>query len=132
MLGDCFVTWEEWSVPMALALASAPRLPMCAGPRYLGGARVLLVELVVLAALVLVLLMVDFELGAHCLHAVFLDNLVLRTPSASSEATWAFRPGATLAGSCPGPRPAGTWTRGTGAVCLVWHCTGPGTRGGSG
>lgn len=61
---------------------------MCAGPWYLGGACVLLVELVVLAALVLVLLVVHFELGTHGLHAVFFDDLVLRIPRVIGEVNW--------------------------------------------
>lgn len=57
-------------------------------PWYLGGACVLLVELVVLAALVLVLLVVDLELGTHRLHAVLLDDLVLGIPGAIRQPTW--------------------------------------------
>lgn len=53
---------------------------------YLGGAGVLLIELVILAALVLVLLVVDFELGTHRLHAVLLDDLVLGTAGMIREA----------------------------------------------
>lgn len=60
---------------------------MCTGRQYLGGACVLLIELVILAALVLVLLVVDFELGAHCFHTVLFDDLVLEIPSAIREAT---------------------------------------------
>lgn len=99
-LSSCSVTWKWPSVPMASPLPLCASVSLCvAGLRYLGGACVLLVELVVLAALVLVLLVVDFELGTHCFHTVLLDDLVLRTPSVISKAT-----SETEAWSCP-PQP---------------------------
>lgn len=51
--------------------------PPCAEPRYLGGSCVFFIELVILAALVLVLLVVDLELGTHSLYTVLLHHLVL-------------------------------------------------------
>ena len=64
----------------APSLATAPLclgFPHVWGLEYLGGPCVLFIKLVILAALVLVLLVIDLKLGAHCLHAVLLDNLVL-------------------------------------------------------
>lgn len=52
--------------------------PVCAPwDAYLGRARVLLVQQVVLPALVLVLLVIDFQLLSHGFHAVLFHHLVL-------------------------------------------------------
>lgn len=110
LLSACSVIWK---CPCGLAIATLCfDLPVCAGSRYLGSTCVLLIELVVLAALILVLLVVDFELGTHCLHTVLLDDLILRTPSVISEVTWK-----TEAWSRPPqllPRPQTCWYLDTG------------------
>lgn len=46
-------------------------------PTYLGRARVLLIQQVVLPALVLVLLVINLQLLPHSFHAVLLHHLVL-------------------------------------------------------
>lgn len=46
-------------------------------PAYLGGARVLLIQQVVLPALVLVLLVIDLQLLPNGFHAVLFHHLVL-------------------------------------------------------
>lgn len=74
-----FCDLEADVCPQGLATA-----PWCLW--YLGGAGVLLIELVILAALVLILLVVDFELGTHRLHTVLLDDLVLGRASVIREA----------------------------------------------
>lgn len=128
---------------------------------YLWGACVLLVQRVILAALLLILLMIDLQLLSHLLYTVLLHQLRRAKKCRLKQSVTMKHKSRRLClllfiylwwykvckvnlrlikkqttyykklHNLQHHQPAGIWRRGTGAWCPAWHCTGPGTHGGS-